>query len=145
MGSVAVSHNTMTFELCNTSRSRCLHSDTLIVLCYALFCICFGFVVALLVIFADKRREKNSKTKKDDGKEHVETSEAPNPVSWQQSELEEVYRTMTKIENVGKFTGKLEDMLDSPTMPRRGSTASARLRQDVKTKQVTSPLAAELV
>lgn len=41
-------------ELC--SGDNCLDNDTLIVLCYAVFCVCFGFIVALLVILADKSR-----------------------------------------------------------------------------------------
>eukprot|EP00092_Neocalanus_flemingeri_P109147 GFUD01140250.1.p1 GENE.GFUD01140250.1~~GFUD01140250.1.p1 ORF type:complete len:130 (-),score=35.23 GFUD01140250.1:69-458(-) len=128
-------------QLCNGD--KCLHSDTLIVLCYALGCICFGFVVALTVIFADKRREKRAKATK--GVEASETTDGRKPLSRQQSELEEVYKTLTKIENVGKFTGKLEDMLDSPSLARRGSTTSARLRQEFKTKPETSPLAADNV
>ena len=41
-------------ELC--SGDNCLDNDTLIVLCYAVFCVCFGFIVALLVMWADKSR-----------------------------------------------------------------------------------------
>ena len=46
-------------ELCNGE--RCLHKDTLIVVCYALFCICFGLTVAFVVVFLDKRRERKAK------------------------------------------------------------------------------------
>ena len=45
-------------ELC--ANDHCLDNDTLIVLCYAAFCVVFGFIVALLVIFADKRRGQTS-------------------------------------------------------------------------------------
>ena len=44
-------------ELCYPE-DNCLTQDTIIVLLYAVFCIVFGFVVALLVIWADKRRSK---------------------------------------------------------------------------------------
>merc|ERR1739838_916425 len=121
----------ITMKLCNGT--RCLHSDTLIVLCYALFCICFGFTVALLVIYADKRRSKRAKIS--EGDEAVETTDGGKPLSRQQPELDEVHRTLTK----------LEDILDSPTFARRGSSASARLRQENKAKQATSPLAVENV
>ena len=46
-------------ELCNGD--KCLRNDTLIVLCYALFCICFGLIVATLVVALDKRRNKRAK------------------------------------------------------------------------------------
>ena len=45
-------------ELCYPE-DNCLTQDTIIVLLYAVFCIVFGFVVALLVIWADKRRGKS--------------------------------------------------------------------------------------
>ena len=38
-----------------------MHKDTLIVLCYALFCVCFGLIVASLVGVLDKRRNKKKK------------------------------------------------------------------------------------
>ena len=43
-------------ELCNGS--RCLGSDTIIVLCYAAGCIIFGLVMAALVRLADSKRSK---------------------------------------------------------------------------------------
>ena len=46
-------------ELC--SGDNCLDNDTLIVLCYAVFCVCFGFIVALLVMWADKSRSSKQK------------------------------------------------------------------------------------
>ena len=47
-------------ELCYPE-DNCLTQDTIIVLLYAVFCIVFGFVVALLVIWADKRRSKTTR------------------------------------------------------------------------------------
>ena len=44
-------------ELCYPE-DNCLTEDTIIVVLYAVFCICFGFIVALLVIWADKRKSK---------------------------------------------------------------------------------------
>ena len=44
-------------ELCYPE-DNCLTQDTIIVILYAVFCICFGFVMALLVILADKRKSK---------------------------------------------------------------------------------------
>ena len=44
-------------ELCYPE-DNCLTQDTIIVILYAVFCICFGFVMALLVIMADKRKSK---------------------------------------------------------------------------------------
>merc|ERR1711892_862427 len=134
-------------ELCNGD--KCLHKDTLIVLCYALFCVCFGLIVASLVGVLDKRR--NKKKKFSAGVEATETTDGKKALSRQTSELEEVYRTLDKLETVGKFTGKKEDILDSPSTVRRGSSASAiarrgssasnRMRQEMKAKQATSPLA----
>ena len=55
---------------------------------------------------------------------------------------EEVKKTLDKLDVVGKFTGKLEDRLDSPAMAQRkvsvmstDSSASARWGQD-KSKQL---------
>ena len=85
----------------------------------------------------------------------MQSTDGRKPLSRQQSELDEVHRTLTKPDNVGKFTGKLEDMLDSPStvrrgssasaIARRGSSASARLRQEMKAKQATSPLVVERI
>ena len=44
-------------ELCYPE-DNCLTEDTIIVVLYAVFCICFGFVIAVLVIWADKRKSK---------------------------------------------------------------------------------------
>ena len=44
-------------ELCYPE-DNCLTQDTIIVVLYAVFCICFGLVMALLVIMADKRKSK---------------------------------------------------------------------------------------
>ena len=46
-------------KLCNGE--KCMTNDTLIVLCYALFCICFGLIVATLVVALDKRRSRKAK------------------------------------------------------------------------------------
>ena len=46
-------------ELCYPE-DNCLTQDTIIVVLYAVFCICFGLVMALLVILADKRKSKKT-------------------------------------------------------------------------------------
>merc|ERR1711942_225203 len=95
---------TLTMELCNGD--KCLRNDTLIVLCYALFCICFGLMVATLVVALDKRR--NRKAKK--SMTGVEGPEATSNGDQRPTETsEEVKKTLDKLDVVGKFTGKLED------------------------------------
>ena len=61
-------------ELCYPE-DNCLTQDTIIVLFYAVFCIVFGFVVALLVIWADKRKSKTiSITNTDPANGNIEVS-----------------------------------------------------------------------
>ena len=66
---------------------------------------------------------------------------------------DEVQRTINQLEKVGKFTGKLEDRLDSPVLLRRGSntgsilrersgsTASTSMRKEALQRQASSSLA----
>ena len=44
----------MALEMC--INAKCLGQDTIIVLLYAVFCVVFGFVTALLVMLADKMK-----------------------------------------------------------------------------------------
>ena len=48
--------------------NKCLSNDTLVVLCYALFCIGFGLIVAALVNFLDRKRSKKEKSEIDTSK-----------------------------------------------------------------------------
>jgi len=81
-------------ELC--ANDHCLDNDTLIVLCYAAFCVVFGFIVALLVIFADKRRSHTSKASPTSNSNNVEAGK-PNKLDLQ---LEEVQKSITKLEDI---------------------------------------------
>merc|ERR1712038_591669 len=88
---------TMTAELewCSeaSGEAKCLEEDTLIVLAYAAFCVALGLVVALLVIWADKARGSKTRAKVADNVESNVRTAA-------EEELEEVYRSVTKLENV---------------------------------------------
>ena len=110
-------------ELCNGE--RCLHKDTLIVVCYALFCICFGLTVAFVVVFLDKRRER--KAKASCGAEAMEVSS--------------LY-PFRKTQNVYiKFPySLLMDAIRSPD-----SSLSSMRCTGPRAKQATSPLAVEQI
>merc|ERR1712133_186393 len=93
--------NNRKMQLCSGSgeNEKCLDNDTIIVLLYAAFCVVFGIVVALMVMWADRRR--SGKTKSTGGnvpphQNNVEAGEA----NEEDVELEEVYKSVTKLEDV---------------------------------------------
>ena len=51
----------MGLEMC--INNKCMDNDTIVVLLYAVFCVVFGFVTALLVMLADKMKgQRGEKT-----------------------------------------------------------------------------------
>ena len=101
-------------ELCYPE-DNCLTEDTIIVVLYGVFCICFGFIVALLVIWADKRKSKTiSITNTHPGNGNVEVNKSFEEILFklhtnvqvaqsqvkmtEERDLEEVYRSVTRLE-----------------------------------------------
>merc|ERR1711951_77011 len=95
--------------------TKCLGEDTLMVIFFAVGCIIVGLIVCLLLMLLDSIKSKEDKKVE---KTEVATDEVDDVV--RDLAVEEVYRTLTKLDNLGKFTGKREDM-DSPLTVRRGS------------------------
>jgi len=77
---------------------KCLDNDTIIVLLYAVFCVVFGILVALMVMMADKMR--SGKTRSTEGNEpsHKNNVEAGKATE-NDLQLEEVYKSVTKLED----------------------------------------------
>merc|ERR1712012_280760 len=103
-------------ELC--SGDNCLDNDTLIVLCYAVFCVCFGFIVALLVMWADKSRGgnksrsnsvSNSNNNVEVGSEHLSVDDKLEEVERSVTRLEDVHRSVTQF-TTDRSTSVLDNM-----------------------------------
>merc|ERR1711973_87561 len=81
----------MGLEMC--IKEKCIDNDTVIVLLYAVFCVVFGFVTALLVRLADRmkgeRGEAGTKSREDNAEEGI-----------QNGGLEDVQKAAQRIEDI---------------------------------------------
>ena len=66
----------MGLEMC--IKEKCIDNDTVIVLLYAVFCVVFGFVTALLVRLADRMKGERG----EGGTKSPEDNAEVSPVRW---------------------------------------------------------------
>merc|ERR1712154_445131 len=107
---------------------RCLGPSTVIVLFYAVGCIVFGFLVGLVVMQMDKK--KNRKRSTDQHGENLESK-----VDEKTRTLEEAAEAFERSEHDGKFTGKKDEM-----RTRKMSNVSKGSRRDSTASVPASPL-----
>merc|ERR1711910_150057 len=100
---------------------------------YAVGCIVFGFLVGLVVMQMDKK--KNRKRSTDQHGENLESK-----VDEKTRTLEEAAEAFERSEHDGKFTGKKDEMRTVSKGSRRDSTASVPASPLVSRNIPASPL-----